>query len=154
MTPDKKLIGQTELIGFPELRLENVVARVDTGATTSAIWASNIEVVNGMLQYTLFDAASEYYTGQVLRTRAFNTRVIISSIGVKEERYAVRLLILVSGRRIRAHFTLANRSSQKYPVLVGRNILRGKFLVDVERGHNELIVIEKHSEQATKDFVI
>ena len=42
----------------------------------------------------------------------------------------------------------------KRQVLVGRNILRGKFLVDVERGHNELIVIEKHSEQATKDFVI
>jgi hypothetical protein len=131
----KKLIGQTELIDFPELHLERVVARIDTGAKTSAIWATNIKLKDGILRFTLFNSSSECYTGEVLQTRAYHIRTIISSIGTKEDRYGIKLLILISGREIRASFTLANRSSQKYPVLVGRNVLRGKFLVDVEHGH-------------------
>jgi len=146
MIREKKLIGQTEHIDFPELHMEKVVARVDTGAKTSAIWASNIKLEDGVLSFTLFDNTSEYYTGDVLRTRAYHIRTIISSIGTKEDRYGVKLLILISGRSIRASFTLANRSLQKYPVLVGRNVLRGKFLVDVEYDH-KLMKMKKSSKQ-------
>ena len=38
------------------------------------------------------------------------------------------------GRRIRATFTIANRQTQVYPVLIGRNVLRGKFIIDVKLG--------------------
>jgi len=153
MPLEKKLIGQTELIDFPELHLDNIVGRIDTGAKTSAVWASNIELHDGILQFTLFDNTSEYYTGDVVKTRAYDIRTIISSIGTKEERYGIKLLILISGRRIRASFTLANRSSQTYPVLVGRNVLRGKFLVDVENGHNPLSA-KQSSKQAIKGLII
>jgi len=153
MPQEKKLIGQTELIDFPELHLESVVARVDTGAKTSAIWATNIKLQDGILRFTLFDSSSEYYTGEVLKTHAYHIRTIISSIGTKEERYGIKLLILISGRKIRASFTLANRSSQKYPVLVGRNVLRGKFLVDVEHGH-EAPSIKQSTEPVTEGLII
>jgi hypothetical protein len=150
---EKKLIGQTELIGFPELHLDSIAARIDTGAKTSAIWASNIEVKDNILRFTLFDETSEYYTGNVLQTKAYHIRTIISSIGTKEDRYGIKLLILISGRSIRASFTLANRSVQTYPVLIGRNVLRGKFLVDVEHGH-ELPTIKQSSKQSIKDLII
>jgi hypothetical protein len=153
MTIEKKLIGQTEFVDFPELHLENVVARVDTGAQTSAVWASNIRLQEGVLRFTLFDDTSEYYTGEVLKTRAHHIRKIVSSNGNKEERQVVKLLILVSGRSIRASFSLANRSSQKYPVLVGRNVLRGKFLVDVEYDH-ELMTPEKPFKQTANHLII
>jgi hypothetical protein len=153
MSLEKKLIGQTELIEFPELHLDNIVGRIDTGAKTSAVWASNIELHNGVLQFSLFDSTSEYYTGDVIKTKDYHIRTIISSIGTKEDRYGIKLLILMSGRKIRASFTLANRSSQTYPVLVGRNVLRGKFLVDVENGHKPLSV--KHSsKQAVEGLII
>jgi hypothetical protein len=138
MALEKKLIGQTEIIDLPELGMDGVVARIDTGAKTSAIWASNVKLKDKTLEFTLFDKTSEYYTGEVLKTNAHHIRTIISTIGTKEDRYGVRLLILMSGRRIRASFTLANRSSQTYPVLIGRNVLRGKFIVDVEDGHKSL----------------
>jgi len=79
----QKLIGQTELIDFPELHLDSIAARIDTGAKTSAIWASNIVVKDGILRFTLFDETSEYYTGDVLQTKAYHNRTIISSIGLK-----------------------------------------------------------------------
>ena len=47
----------------------------------------------------------------------------------------IKMLVIISGKKIRARFTLANRSTQKYPVLVGRNILRRKFVVDVKHKH-------------------
>jgi hypothetical protein len=152
MALEKKLIGQTELIQFPELNLESVVARIDTGAKTSAIWASNVELRGETLQFTLFDASSDYYTGEVLQTNDYHVRTIISSIGTKEDRYGVKLLISISDRRIRASFTLANRSSQTYPVLVGRNVLRGKFLVDVEHGH-ESQTIKQSPKQVAEDLI-
>ncbi len=151
MAPEKKLIGQTELIDFPELHLGNVVARVDTGAQTSAIWASNIRLQDGVLQFTLFDDSSKSYTGDVIKTRSWQIRKIVSSNGNKEQRYVVKLLILIAGRTIRASFSLANRSTQKYPVLVGRNILRGKFLVDVEHSH-ELLEMKKNLKRIVKNF--
>ena len=153
MTREKKLIGQTESITLPEFGMTNIVARIDTGAKTSAIWATNIKLEDKVLSFTLFDEKSEYYTGDVLQTRAYHIRTIISSIGTKEDRYGVKLLILISGRKIRASFTLANRSVQKYPVLVGRNVLRGKFLVDVEHSH-ESLTIKQSSKQAVKDLII
>ena len=46
----------------------------------------------------------------------------------------VKMQIVIRGRRIMATFTLADRSTQVYPVLIGRATLNGKFIVDVQKG--------------------
>jgi hypothetical protein len=127
------VIGNTEVATFRELGIYDVPSRIDTGAKTSSVWASNIKENDGNLRFTLFNVQSKHYTGDIIKTRDFGYRAISSSNGHVENRYAVRLLINILGRNIRATFTLANRSTQAYPVLVGRNILRGKFMVDVTR---------------------
>jgi hypothetical protein len=128
------VIGRSELLTFPDLGLLDVPARIDTGAKTSSIWASNISESNGVLTFCLFGEGSKYYDGKPLRTKHYQTRVVASSTGHLQERYVVQLVVILKARRIRASFTLANRSQQAYPVLIGRNILRGKFLVDVKQG--------------------
>jgi hypothetical protein len=124
-------IGPVEKVDLLELRLCGVPARVDTGAKTSAIWASDISEDQGILRFVLFGPGSPFYTGEMLQFHRYGLRTIISSMGDVEKRYVVRMLVSLSGRKIRATFTLANRSQQAYPMLVGRNILRGKFVVDV-----------------------
>ncbi len=128
------LIGRAERVNFPELKLLAIPARIDTGAKTSSVWASNISESNGVLTFELLGGDSEHYTGQVLSTKQYETRVIASSNGAKEERYVIKLLVEIKDRRVRASFSLANRASQTYPVLVGRNVLRGKFIIDVKLG--------------------
>jgi hypothetical protein len=130
----KKLIGRAENISFPEFDLEKIPARVDTGAKTSSIWASDIAEEDGILQFTLFGRSSQFHSGAVHRTVQFEKTVVASSIGEPQERYVVRILVRLKGKKIRARFTLADRSQQSYPVLVGRNVLRGKFVVDVQDG--------------------
>jgi hypothetical protein len=134
ITTEPIIIGRAEKLDFPELGFSAIPSRIDTGARTSSVWASNIHEEDGQLEFMLFDTLSEYYTGAMVQTRQFSQRVIASSNGISEARYIVKLLVQLYGRKVRASFTLANRSTQVYPVLVGRNILRGKFVVDVKKG--------------------
>lgn len=128
------LIGRAEQIDLPEADIFKVPARIDTGAKTSSIWASQIKEVNGCLEFKLFAKSSNFFNNQLLTTKDYEQRVVASSNGQSQTRYVVKLKLVLHGRKIRASFTLANRSAQAYPVLVGRNVLRGKFLVDVKQG--------------------
>ena len=130
----KKTIGRAEKLQFPELNFVDVYARIDTGAATSAIWASRVEAQDGVLQVTFFGKESPHFTGQTVQFSDFDTTVVASSTGEAQQRYVVTLLVGLRGRRVRAKFTLADRSTQVYPVLIGRNVLRGKFIVDVKHG--------------------
>lgn len=130
----KKLIGRAEQISLPRAGILDVPARIDTGAKTSSIWASSVEEHDGRLTYVLFDKGSPLYTGRVHETTQYQETVVASSIGATQVRYKVRLLIELRGKKINARFTLADRSKQVYPVLIGRNVLRGKFVVDVQDG--------------------
>lgn len=132
---DTKTIGRAEKVSFPELGLEKVPARIDTGARTATLWASSAKVVGGdALEVVLFDEGSPFYTGEPLRFEEYGTIAVASSNGHIQHRFKVRLLVKIRGKKVRAWFTLADRSSQVYPALIGRNVLLGKFIVDVKQG--------------------
>jgi hypothetical protein len=149
---EPRSIGRAENVSFPEFGLEAIPARIDTGARTAAIWASNVEVKDGTLFFTFFDKASPYYTGVPVRFDDFDKTVVASSTGHMQARYKVRLLVKAKGKKIRAWFTLADRSTQVYPVLIGRNVLLGKFIVDVKRGRT-LKEEEQQRSQSLKDNI-
>ena len=127
-------VGRSEKITLPEYNLKAIPARIDTGATVSAIWASSIKETPEGLSFTLFDKNSQFYTGDVITTKTYSKRTVSSSMGHTESRYQLKMIVGIHGRRIRAMMTLADRSTQTYPVLVGRNVLRNKFIVDVASG--------------------
>lgn len=132
----RKVIGRSELVSFPSLGIAKVPSRIDTGAKTSAVWASDIHLVGDELHFKLFAPASPHFQGKTIVVKSFEKRPVTSSNGATEQRYVIKLTLLLDGRRIRASFSLADRSKQAYPVLVGRNILKGKFIVDVKLGQN------------------
>lgn len=125
----KKIIGSAEYIRFPELKDTKVHARVDSGARTSAIWGDASVNAAGHLEVVFFGDPSCNHT-----FTTYGRMAVATSTGHIDKRFTVRLLVVVKGKKIRATFTIANRASQVYPVLIGRNILRGKFIVDVKKG--------------------
>ncbi len=129
---DKHTLGRAELISLPEIDVIDIPARIDTGAKTSAIWATDIRETNGELSFYLFDESSAHHRPVRHTVMHYKRIIVTSTIGASEERYKVKLLLKLGGRTIRASFTLANRSRQVYPVLIGRNVLKGKFIVDVD----------------------
>lgn len=77
---------------------------------------------------------------------------VANSFGHKELRYKVKLRILVKKRLIKATFTLSNRSSKLYPVLIGRTLLRNKFIVDVAKGTPLRAAEEARAEQLKSEL--
>lgn len=127
-------IGRVETVKLPNLTKHSVHARVDTGATYSTIWASDIRADEQGLSFTMFDKKSEHYTGEVISVNDYQVRSVSSSMGQIEKRYLIKTPILIGGKKVLSSFTLADRSSQTYPMLIGRNVLRHKFIVDVSQG--------------------
>lgn len=128
------VIGRAEDVDFSRIGFFGIPARIDTGAKTSSVWATQIKEENGKLSFVLFGKSSPFYTGKKIITKQYDLKMVASSIGAAEERYVVKLSVKLHSRQIRASFTLANRSAQAYPILIGRNVLRGKFIVDVKKG--------------------
>jgi hypothetical protein len=129
-----KIIGQAETISLPEVTSKQLHARIDTGAQTSAIWASYIQVKHDKLEVIFFGPEHPSYTGNKVLFDEFSHSLVTSSNGQAELRYKIKLRLVIGNKTIKSRFTLADRSTQLYAVLIGRNVLRGKFVVDVTLG--------------------
>ncbi len=128
---DKKILGHLEVIDLPDLNVSDIVARVDSGAHVSAIWASEISETEDVLKVVFFDKTSPYFTGETVVFDHFKFIKIKSSNGLVQRRYKVLLNVKVNKFIVKEWFTLADRSKMKYSVLIGRNILKDRFLIDV-----------------------
>lgn len=142
----QKIIGVSSFVDFVGYKnLQQIPARIDTGARTSSLWASDIVVEGNEITFKLFGPGSPWYTGKVVRRDIVEMREVKSSTGHVQERHVVIFAIRIHGKRISAKFTLSDRSTQLYPILIGRNTLRGNFLVD--SGELGEAHIDKHSKK-------
>jgi hypothetical protein len=130
------IIGRAEKALFPEIGPAKIPVKVDTGADACSIWAHVNEKHDGKLHVIFFGPESEYYDGQehIFNAKDYTLTRVSNSFGHKELRYKVKLKINLKKRIIMGTFTLSDRSKKLYPVLIGRSLLRNKFLVDVSKG--------------------
>ncbi|WP_019946094.1 ATP-dependent zinc protease family protein [Hymenobacter aerophilus] len=135
----KRTVGRRELVDFPELQLWGVEAKVDTGAFTGALHCSNIHEETDRhgvtrLHVQLLDPSHPDFDGSPMTFDAFGLRDIRSSNGEVQQRYVIEAVIRLFGQDYRTEFSLSDRSDMKYPVLVGRVLLRqARLVVDVAR---------------------
>ena len=129
-----EIIGRAEKIAFPTAGISDVPAKIDTGAYRTSVWASNIEESDDKLSFTLFGEGSQWYTGETITVDDYKTVEVENSFGHSEKRYSLMMSIRLAGRRINTNITLSDRENKTYPVLVGRKMIRGKFMVDVSIG--------------------
>lgn len=141
-----RVLGRHARVVFVNSGTQKVKAKVDTGADSSSVWASNLHVdKNGWLRFKLFDVGSPYYTGKEIVKKNYRIKMVRSSNGHEQIRYSVKLSIVVDGWKILATFTLADRSRNAFPVLIGCRLLKNKFLVDVSKG----VINDVHKEKSS-----
>ncbi len=126
-------LGRSDRVDLPGLELENIHAKIDTGAYTCSLHCSSNEVVNGVLEFVLLDEEHQEFTGRKYYFKKYDQREIKNSFGEAEVRYVIKTKIKIFDRVIRAEFSLSNRGNLKFPVLLGRKILRNRFLIDVTK---------------------
>ncbi len=147
------IIGRAERIDLLDLDIAGVPAKIDTGADSSAIWVSAVREKADGLHCVFFGPDSPHYTGKtIIFPKDYGTTRVANSFGQKELRYKLKLGIRVKGKLIRATFTLSDRSLKTYPILLGRRLLKGKFLVDVSQGQALTDIEAAKAEQLEADL--
>ena len=137
--PNKQIhiIGRREFVDFPELGLYNLEAKIDTGAYTSSIHCKDIllKTINGkpVLHFNLLDETHPEHSEKIHKFENFSRKKIKNSFGEMEERYVIKTLIRLDRKKIKSTISLSDRESMRYPVLIGRRLLKGKFIVDVNK---------------------
>ncbi|MBW3470410.1 ATP-dependent zinc protease family protein [Arthrospiribacter ruber] len=132
----KKTIGRREKISLPEWGLNQITAKIDTGAYTSSIHCESVEELSDnegkYLEFQLLEATHRRYQKKKIKTRVYTQKKVKNSFGQAEIRYKVSTDVLMFGEIFQAEFTLTDRSKMKNPILLGRKLLQGRFIVDVE----------------------
>lgn len=135
---DKFVVGRMSKVSLFGGRYNDVPAKNDTGAYTSSIWASEIEISNdGRLKFCLFGDGSEFFTGEKIEVTEYTIRLVRSSNGQEQARYTVQIPIEMEGQKFAADFTLTARDKNRFPILIGARLLSGHFVVDVDHDAKE-----------------
>jgi hypothetical protein len=131
---DKLLIGSLESCALPELGIQDLQIRVDTGAQTSSLHVDNIKKSreNGKLCIT-FDLHPDLYNVEsVIKCQApvKDIRRVKSSNGGSQQRYVIQTPIRFGSREWPIEITLTDRSDMTYLMLLGREGMGDRVLVD------------------------
>ena len=127
------ILGRYDRVDLPLLGLKNIHAKVDTGAYTSSLHCHRAEVVDGVLEFILLDEEHPEFTGMKFSFPEFEERLIKNSFGEVERRFVIHTTLKIFNEEITTEFSLSNRGSLKFPILIGRKILRNRFLIDVTK---------------------
>ena len=127
-------IGWREWVGLPELGIDAIKAKIDTGARTSTLHAYHA---------VPFEIAGEQFVRfrvhPVQRRRLpsiecvaplVERRTIRNSGGKTEERYVIGTRLRIGSGSWRIELTLTNRDEMSFRMLVGRAAIRGRFTVN------------------------
>jgi hypothetical protein len=128
-----QVIGRLETVNFPNEGIYGIPAKIDTGAFTTSVWATDIVLEDGILSFKILGPDIKGYTGQEIKTKDFKKVVIHNSFGHSEKRFRVDMTMEMAGRKLKTKVNLSNRSLNTYPILIGRRTINGKFVVDVSK---------------------
>ncbi|MCU7553679.1 ATP-dependent zinc protease [Alteromonas sp. ASW11-19] len=132
----KKLVGAIELCDLPELEISQLNVRVDTGAATSSLHVDNIEEFEkNNEQWIRFDIHPDIHNVErVVRREApiVGKKQVKSSTATREKRYVIDTPIVMDDMRWTIQLTLTDRSEMTYLMLLGREAMNGRLLVDPE----------------------
>ena len=121
---EKITVGEVEEIILLPWRVK-LPARIDTGAAKSSLDARDLKVKNNMAEFKL----PKKYGGLQFRLPVVDW-LDVRSADFKEKRPVVEMTFCLGPKLIHTQVTLNDRSSVKYPLIIGRNVLKDNFVVD------------------------
>ncbi|GAC16738.1 ATP-dependent zinc protease family protein [Aliiglaciecola lipolytica] len=131
---NKPVVGALELCNLPELTIQNLNIRVDTGATTSSLHVDDIEEFekDGETWVSFNIHPDIHDVNEIVRREAKveAVRKVKSSTATRERRYLIETLIEMAGSSWKIHLTLTDRSEMTYLMLLGREAMSGRLVVD------------------------
>jgi ribosomal protein S6--L-glutamate ligase len=137
MLQSKIILGSEEWCSFPELGIPAIKARVDSGAKTSALHAKNIApfIKDGQnwVKFDINPIQNNLKTIIHCEAPLVDKRVVKSSSGFREQRFVIQTNLEIGNGTWVIEMTLTNRDSMGFRMLLGREAMSGRVLVDPEQ---------------------
>ncbi|WP_419213486.1 30S ribosomal protein S6--L-glutamate ligase [Maribacter sp. X9] len=129
-----RIIGSEEWCVFKELGIPAIKARVDSGAKTSSIQATNLKIINkGAQEWVKFEVSPLQENRSIAiecQARLVDRRMVKSSSGISEERLVIKTPVTIGDSIFDIELTLANRDTMEFRMLLGREALNERFIVN------------------------
>nr|WP_321299831.1 30S ribosomal protein S6--L-glutamate ligase [Marinifilum fragile] len=152
MTLNKVIVGSEEWCSLPQLRIPAIKARVDSGAKTSSLHAINIMAFKkDGVPWVSFDVHPLQSNGKTTihcEAPIHDRRKVKSSSGSSEVRFVIKTILSIANDSWEVEITLTNRDSMGYRMLLGREAMSGKMLVDPEAS----CLFGSHSKESLDEF--
>ena len=130
----KLISGWREWAQLPDLNIEQIKVKIDTGAKTSSLHAFDLKPFTNMgSEWLQFDIHPFQYNEAITRTcqcPIVDHRWITSSSGHKQKRFIIETTLTLGEYSTLIEISIANRDEMGFRMLVGRNALKGRILVD------------------------
>ncbi|MDR6736038.1 MULTISPECIES: RimK/LysX family protein [unclassified Sphingobacterium] len=133
---EKLLVGWKETLDLPELGIYGIEAKVDTGAASSVLHCNSYKVVKEDGQdWIICELIINFETKETktLKLKLYRTKLVKSSFGQEEKRFYIRTTAALYNQVFNIKISFRNRSQMTYPMLLGKNFLYKRFLVDVSK---------------------
>ncbi|MBC8283743.1 MAG: ATP-dependent zinc protease, partial [Nitrospinae bacterium] len=129
---DLDAIGWREWVSFPELNIKTIKAKVDTGARTSALHVSNIQISKKTETVSFTIHPVQRHRNPVINTKAplLGERAVKSSNGDTTIRPVIKTKLKIGKRLFSIELTLLNRDLMGFRLLLGRSALKERYLVN------------------------
>lgn len=151
----KTIIGKEEWCALPDLQLPAIKARIDTGARTSALHAENIQIyTNRGEKWVRFDVNPIQKDRKITvncRAPLIDERDVKSSSGHSERRAVIETAIKLGNVTQTIQLTLTNRDALGYRMLLGREAMQGRMLIDPEKSFTQGMMSEIEARQFYRD---
>lgn len=133
------VLGWREWVSLPTLGIDWLKAKIDTGARTSSLHAHDLELFTrdqlNWARFSIHPWQRSSVDQVVAELPLLDQRRVIPSSGSGELRPVVALPIRLGSQTITAELTLTRRDSMGFRMLIGRQALRGNFVVDPGRSY-------------------
>ena len=134
---DFPVIGWREWLGVPTLGIERIKAKIDTGARTSSLHAFDVRPFTERgAQHVAFSVSAVQRRRQptiACVAPVYEQRMVTSSSGHRQLRYVIEVDIEMAGVIRPIELTLADRDSMGFRMLLGREAIRRRFLIDSDK---------------------
>jgi len=123
----KQIIGSIAVITLPQIGIVNIKSKVDTGARTSSLHCSKI-LIDSTKKWVTFVPLNETKS---IKMPVSRIAIVKSSNASTEKRVFIKLKTVIGNCHYETEFSLTYRSEMAYLALLGRNLLKNNFIVDV-----------------------